>query len=574
MTAEYEALVARARASRDRLDHLDVPRVIVGIAGCSLSVGAGRTLETLRAELARRCIPVSLETTGCNGMCYAEPLVDVVRPGRPRITYGRVTPERVPELIESALVRGDDRPDLAEVVWEDLPGGGIPTAAEHPYLRLQTRRVMANCGWIDPASVEDYVAAGGYAALHRALTEMTPEEVIEEVKRSGLTGRGGAAFPTGRKWETARASKDTPKYVVDNGEEGEPAVYKDRRLLEADPHRVIEGVLINGYAVGAEKGYLYVGGEHRLAIQRVRRAVEQGREAGVVGRNILGTRFSMDLEVRVGAGSYAVGESSAMMSSIEGRRGMPRPKLVRSAERGVWAKPTCMNNVETHANIPGIVLNGGAWFAELGTNLSKGTKLIALSGRVRRPGLVELPLGTTLRALIYEVGGGIPDGRPFKAAQPAGVSSSPLASIHLDVPLAIETLAEFGALLGSGGLVVFDDTVCMVDVNRYLVNFDELESCSRCVTCRVGTMRLTDILHRLSSGEGRPEDLDTLAWLGPLMEQTTLCGLGQSAPVPAVGAMKLFREEFEAHARDRRCPAGVCDMGSPIPRGPKVPRMG
>jgi NADH:ubiquinone oxidoreductase subunit F (NADH-binding) len=269
----------------------------------------------------------------------------------------------------------------------------------------------------------------------------------------------------------------------------------------------------------------------------------------------------MDLEVRVGAGSYAVGESSAMMSSIEGRRGMPRPKLVRSAERGVWAQPTCMNNVETHANIPGIVLNGADWFAGLGTELSKGTKLFALNGRVNRPGLVELPLGTALRALVYDVGGGIPGGRAFKAAQPAGVSSSPLATVHLDVPLAIETLAEIGALLGSGGLVVFDDTACMVDVNKYLVNFNELESCSRCVTCRVGTMRLTDILHRISLGEGRLEDLDALAWLGPLMEETTLCGLGQSAPVPAIGAMKLFREEFEAHIREKRCPAGVCDMG-------------
>ncbi len=561
MSAEYEALVARARAAQAALDRLDVPRIVVGVGGCSLAVGAGRTLEALRSELERRGVRASLETTGCNGQCYAEPLVDVIRSGRPRVTYGRITAALVPDFVESVLVRGDDRPDLAEVVWGKLPGSGIPSADEHPYLRAQLRHVMANSGLIDPGSLEQYVARGGYAALHRALTEMTPDEVIEEVKRSQLTGRGGAAFPTGRKWETARASKDRPKYVIDNGEEGEPAVYKDRRLLESDPHRVIEGVLINGYAIGAEQGYLYVGGEHRLAIGRVRRAVEQARAAGLVGRNILGTSFSMDLEVRVGAGSYAVGESSAMMSSIEGRRGMPRPKLVRSAERGVWAKPTCMNNVETHANIPGIILNGGAWLAGIGTELSKGTKLIALNGRVNRPGLVEVPLGTPLRTLVYEVGGGVPGGRPFKAAQPAGVSSSPIAADQLDVPMAIETLAEIGALLGSGGLVVFDDTVCMVDMNKYLVNFNELESCSRCVTCRVGTMRLTDILDRLSRGEGRLEDLDSLAWLGPLMEETTLCGLGQSAPVPAIGALNLFRSEFEAHVLEKRCPAGVCAMG-------------
>ncbi len=559
MTTRFAHLVDQAQAEARARASSGVPHVTVGISGCSESVGARRTLRAVFDELRRRDLSATVEQVGCRGICYAEPIVDIELPGSPRIAYGHVSEDRVGELLESVLVRHDLRPDLALFVVGEKSVDGIPAEADFEYFRLQQRYLLANCGLIDPLNLNQYVARGGFAALHKVLTTMSPEQVIEEVKASGLTGRGGAAFPTGRKWESARASKERPKYLIDNGEEGEPAIYKDRRLYEADPFRVIEGVLINAFAIGADKGYIYVGGEHRLAIERVGRALQIAREQGLLGQNILGTDFSFDIQLRVGGGSYAAGESSAMMSSIEGRRGMPRPKLVRSTERGVWAKPTCMNNVETHANIPLIIEKGAAWYSAIGTAKSKGTKIFAVSGHVNRPGLIEVPLGTTLRTIVFEVCGGMIGGRPFKAAQPAGVSSAPIAADNLDVPMAIETLQSIGALLGSGGLVIFDDTVCMVDINNYLVNFNELESCSRCTTCRVGTMRLTDILTRMCNGEGRPGDLEALAWLGPLMEQTTLCGLGQAAPVPAVGAMNIFREEFEAHIHEKRCPAGFCE---------------
>jgi NADH-quinone oxidoreductase subunit F len=516
-------------------------------------------LRRIRAIVEERKIAAQVAVVGCRGVCYAEPIVDVQQTGGPRVAYGPVTPERVEEFFDTIVIGGRVEHELALFVVGSAAVGSIPAESEFPYFRLQTRHLLENCGRHDPLSLNEYVAAGGLAALHRALTELTPDQIIAEVKSSALTGRGGAAFPTGRKWETASASKDHPKYVIDNGEEGEPAIYKDRRLYESEPFRIIEGVLINAYAIGADAGYIYVGGEHKLAIQRVRESLAIARENGLVGENILGTNFSFDIQLRIGGGSYAAGESSAMMSSIEGRRGMPRPKLVRSAERGVWAKPTCMNNVETHANIPLIIARGAAWFSSIGTAKSKGTKIFSVSGHVKRPGTIEVPLGMPLRTIIEDVCGGMLHDRPFKAAQPAGVSSAPVSAANLDVPMAIETLEAIGALLGSGALVIFDDSVCMVDMNNYLVNFNEIESCSRCITCRVGTMRLTDILTRLTRGEGRDGDLEALSWLGPLMESTTLCGLGQAAPVPAIGAMNLFREEFEAHIHEKRCPAGYCE---------------
>ncbi|HVC32545.1 MAG TPA: NADH-ubiquinone oxidoreductase-F iron-sulfur binding region domain-containing protein [Chloroflexota bacterium] len=559
MTTQYDALVATANEAVRSQSARGVPRITVGISGCSESVGARGTLRAIRAELERRQIQAIVEETGCRGVCYAEPIVDVELPDGPRIAYGRITADLVPDLIDSVVVKHDARPELALFVVGEQGYAGIPAEPEFDYFKLQQRHVLESCGLIDPLDLNQYVARGGFSALHKVLTTMTREQVIEEVKASGLTGRGGAAFPTGRKWESALASKNRPKYLIDNGEEGEPAIYKDRRIYEGDPFRVIEGVLINAFAIDADEGYIYIGGEHKIAIQRVNRALEIARERGLLGKNVLGTDFSFNIQVRIGGGSYAAGESSAMMSSIEGRRAMPRPKLVRSTERGVWAKPTCMNNVETHANIPLIINRGAAWFNAIGTAKSKGTKVFAVSGQVNRPGMIEVPMGMTLRTMVYDVCGGMIGGRPFKAAQPAGVSSAPVAAANLDVQMAIETLTAIGALLGSGGLVIFDDTVCMVDMNNYLVNFNELESCSRCITCRVGTMRLTDILTRMCTGQGRNGDLEALAWLGPLMEQTTLCGLGQAAPVPAVGAMNIFREEFEAHINDKRCPAGFCE---------------
>ncbi len=559
MTAHFDSLVQQAKDAQAEEQALGQPRISVGISGCSESVGARQVLAAIRSELARRGIVAIVEEVGCRGMCYAEPIVDIQTFGGPRIAYGPLSADQVSGLIDSVLKRKDVQSELALFVVGEAGYAGIPAEREHPYFRLQTRHLLEHCGIHDPVNLDQYVATGGFTALHKALTTMTPDEVIAEVKASGLTGRGGAAFPTGRKWESARASTAHPKYLIDNGEEGEPAIYKDRRLYEGDPFKVIEGILINAYAIGADEGYIYIGGEHKIAIERVEKALSIARDTGLVGDHILGTDFSFHMKVRVGGGSYAAGESSAMMSSLEGRRAMPRPKLVRSTERGVWAKPTCMNNVETHANIPNIINKGAAWFGELGTPKSKGTKIFSPSGQINRPGMIEVPMGMTLREMVFDVCGGMRGGRPFKAAQPAGVSSAPVSAANLDVQMAIETLEVIGALLGSGGLVIFDDTVCMVDVNNYLVNFNELESCSRCTTCRVGTMRLTDILTRMCNGLGREGDLEALAWLGPLMETTTLCGLGQAAPVPAVGAMNLFRDEFEAHIVDKRCPAGYCE---------------
>jgi NADH-quinone oxidoreductase subunit F len=560
MTQQFDALVARCQEALAAETRLNRPHIWVGISGCSESVGARATLARIKEELGRRKIDALVEEVGCRGICYAEPVVDVQLPGGPRVAYGNIDPATVPVFVDTVIARGQLLPDLALFVVGETGLPGVPAESDYPYFRLQTRHLLQNCGRHNPLSLEQYVAVGGFSALNKSLTSMSPDDLINEVKASGLTGRGGAAFPTGRKWESARASKDRPKYLIDNGEEGEPAIYKDRRLFEGDPFLVLEGVLINAYAISADQGYVYVGGEHKIAIERVKQALGILRENGLIGKNILGTDFTFELEIRVGGGSYAAGESSAMMSSVEGRRGMPRPKLVRSTERGVWAKPTCMNNVETHANVPLIINHGAAWYNQLGTDKSKGTKIFAVSGHVKRPGMIEVPMGTPLRTMIDDICGGMAHGRPFKAAQPAGVSSAPIAAADLDVAMAIETLEAIGALLGSGGLVIFDDSVCMVDMNNYLVNFNELESCSRCVTCRVGTMRLTDILTRMCAGHGRAGDLEALEWLGPLMEQTTLCGLGQAAPVPAVGALRHFRDEFEAHINDKRCPAGFCEV--------------
>jgi NADH-quinone oxidoreductase subunit F len=554
----YDQMRARAAAAWRALENAQVPRLLVQLAGCSIAVGADRVHAALEREVARRGIAASVERVGCAGACYMEPVVEVQLPGGPRVLYPEVTLDRVPELVATVVRAGQHRPDWATAVRAGAPLDGLPPLDELPFFKPQRRQVMRWHGLIDPGNLDHYLAQGGYASLVKALTSTSPDAVLAEVAASGLVGRGGAAFPTARKWETAKKTPATPKYMFCNAEEGEPAIYKDRRILESDPHSVLEGMLIAAHVIGVDKGYVYVGGEHHLAAERTRTAIEQLYQAGLAGRNILGSGLSVELEVRVGAGSYAVGESSAMMNSLEGRRGMPRPKLVRSAEKGVWAKPTNMNNVETYANVPLILEIGGAAYARVGTSKSTGTKLFAPSGQIRRGGLIEVPFGTPLRTIVLDVCGGVRDGHRFKCAQPAGPTGAAMPESQLDVPMSNEDCAAAGTVLGSGGLVVFDETTCVVDLGRYLMQFNTVESCTRCTTCRLGTARLTDIFNRMARGEGQLDDIDTIRWLGPVMIETTLCGLGQAAPVPAVSFVDHFREEVEAHILDRRCPAGVC----------------
>lgn len=545
----------KARIERPPADR---PRISVGLGTCSIAAGAREVLLEVHLTLRRLGIPAVVSQTGCNGMCYREVLVDITLPDRPRITYGDITPELVPELLEDCLVRGELRPDLAVGVVDGPGYQGIPAYHELPFFRYQRRIALRHCGLIDPQSIDDYIAHGGYAAFAKALFRMTPEEVIEEVKRSGLRGRGGAGFPTGRKWESCRAASGHPKYIICNGEEGEPSIFKDRRIMEGDPHTVIEGMLIAGYAIGAEQGFIYIAGECPLAIRRLDLAIRQAEAYNLLGEDILGSGFSFSIVIRQGAGSYVSGESSALMSSIEGKRAMPRVKIVRSVERGLWGKPTNMNNVETFANIPPIIEHGGEWYARLGTERSKGTKVFALTGNVVHTGLVEVPMGLPLRRLVFDIGGGIAEGRAFKAAQPGGPSGGVLPSSLLDLPISYEALQEVGSAMGAGGFQVLDETACMVELARFFAEFNEAESCGRCSICRLGTQRLHDLLTRICEGRGQPEDLEHIEVLGRTMIETSLCGLGQSAPLPVLSAVRHFREEFEAHIYQRRCPAGVC----------------
>ena len=554
----FDELRARADAAQRAREEQTMPRIIVQLAGCGMSVGADQTFDRFTREVGMGTVNATVERVGCNGMCYMEPIVEIRFPGQPRVLYGHVTGDRVPELINSVIKAKRHRADWAFANDGEQALDGIPALSSIPFIALQTRNVMKLHGVIDPEDINQAIAHGAYSQFVKAFTTMSVQDILNEVAAAGLVGRGGAAFPTARKWETAMKAPARPKYMFCNAEEGEPAIYKDRRILESDPHLVLEGMLIAGLVIGVDKGYVYIGGEHHLAAHRSRIAIDQMYAAGLLGRNILGSDLSMDMEVRVGAGSYAVGESSAMMSSLEGRRGMPRPKLVRSAEKGVWAKPTNMNNVETYANVPIIIEHGGPAFAKVGTRKSTGTKMFGPSGHINQGGLIEVPFGTTLRTIVFDICGGMRTGREFKFAQPAGPTGAVMPANQLDIAMSNEDCAAAGTVLGSGGLVVFDDSVCIVDMGIYFMAFNTIESCTRCTTCRIGTARLTDIFNRMSRGEGQVEDIDTIRWLGPIMIETTLCGLGQAAPIPAISMVDHFREELDAHILDRRCPAGVC----------------
>ncbi len=529
-------------------------KVIVGMGTCGLSAGAQAAYDRLSEILAEHPESFRLTRTGCIGMCYREPLVEV-RDNGIRTIYGEVTPELTEEIFERHIAGGTVLDD--HVVYR-LDEDGASGGSEARYLILQKRIVLRNCGNIDPESLEEYVAAGGYVALRKALAEMTPEAIIREVTASGLRGRGGAGFPTGLKWSFAAGQDSDIKYVVCNADEGDPGAFMDRSILESDPHAVLEGMIVCARAIGASAGYIYCRAEYPLAIRRLTIAIEGAREKGYLGRDILGSGFDFDVKIKQGAGAFVCGEETALFASIEGQRGMPRIRPPFPAEKGLWAKPTNNNNVETYANVPWIISNGAEAFAACGTEKSKGTKVFALAGKVVRGGLAEVPMGTTIHDLVFEIGGGIKDGREFKAVQMGGPSGGCIPAELDRTPVDFESIPATGAIMGSGGLVVLDDTACMVEIARFFLDFTQNESCGKCTFCRIGTRRMLEILTRITKGEGEPGDTDKLTELGNRIREASLCGLGQSAPNPAITTIKYYRDEYDAHIDDKRCPAGAC----------------
>jgi len=521
-------------------------------AGC-VAAGAVPLAEALRAALHKRGLEVRLVETGCLGPCAGGPVLLCEPEG---ILYQKISLADVDEIVERTVERSEVIERLA--CHKADSGEVLARVQDNPFFQRQVKIALRNCGVIDPLSIDDAIAHQGYEALKKVLRTMSSEEVIAEIKASGLRGRGGAGFLTALKWELCRRSPGSVKYVLCNGDEGDPGAFMDRSLLEGDPHSVIEAMAIAGYAIGAEQGYAYVRAEYPLAVERLEIAIKRARERGFLGPNILGSGFSFDLEIRMGSGAFVCGEETALMTSIEGKRGEPRPRPPFPAQAGLWGKPSMLNNVETYANIPAIILRGAAWYAGFGTPQSRGTKVFALAGTIRNTGLVEIPIGTPLGDIIYELGGGIPNGKKFKAAQLGGPSGGCIPVQHLNVPVDYEALQDLGAIMGSGGLIVMDEDTCMVDMARFFLDFVQDESCGKCPPCRIGSKRMLEIVDRICTGKGEDGDIEKLEELGRIIRETSLCGLGQTAPNPVLSTIRHFRAEYEAHIHDKRCPAGVC----------------
>jgi len=494
---------------------------------------------------------IEVVETGCQGLCAYAPVVSIDPVG---IFYGKLTEADVPEIVAKVISKENA---LGRLCYSENQQS-YPYLNEIPFFKSQKKIVLRNCGYINPTSVDDFIRRDGYAAISKILSGKKPEDVIEEVTKSGIRGRGGAGFPTGLKWKFARGYKNDTKYFICNGDEGDPGAFMDRAVLEGDPHSVIEGMLIGAYAIGATHGYIYVRAEYPIAVEYSTLAVQQAREMGLLGNNILGTDFSFDITIKQGAGAFVCGEETALIASIEGKRGMPRPRPPFPAESGLWGKPTVINNVETLANLPYIILNGGESYAQMGTKGSKGTKVFALAGRVKNTGLVEVPMGITLRQIIFDVGGGIERKKEFKAVQMGGPSGGCLPSQHLDTPIDYESIKEAGAIMGSGGMIVMDNTTCMVDIARYFLDFCQKESCGKCVPCRLGTKRMLEMVTRFTKGKAQEGDIEKLYNLAVSVRDTALCGLGQTAPNPVLSTIQYFRHEYESHCKDKFCPAGAC----------------
>ena len=522
--------------------------------GCQAS-GSQEVREALKKELARHHLEneIRIIETGCNGFCAQGPLM-IVQPED--IFYQKLTAEDIPHLVEEHFLKG--RPVKRLFYKEPASAETIPTMDDIPFYSKQRLIVLKNRGVIDPENIDEYIARDGYVGLGKALLEMTPQQIIQEVKTSGLRGRGGAGFPTGLKWEFANKAKGDVKYALCNADEGDPGAFMDRSVLEADPHAVLEGMIIAGKAIGAKQGYIYCRAEYPLAIKRLNIAIAQARDYGLLGKDILGSGHDFDIEIYQGAGAFVCGEETALMHSIEGKRGMPRPRPPFPAQQGLWKKPTVLNNVETYANVAQIVQNGGAWYAGIGTESSKGTKVFALTGAVNNIGLVEVPMGITLREIIFDIGGGIPKKRKFKAVQLGGPSGGCVPEQYLDTPVDYESIVKVGAIMGSGGMIVMNDQTCMVDMARFFMDFIQDESCGKCTPCREGTMRMLQILEKITHGHGEPGDIDLLEELSDMIKNSALCGLGQTGPNPVLSTLQYFRDEYEAHIYEKRCPAKRC----------------
>lgn len=530
--------------------------LICGGTGCHSS-GSEEIMTRLEDQLKAQSLDKEIKVvrTGCFGLCEAGPVVIVYPEGT---FYSRVKPEDVEEIVSEHLMKGRQVQHLVYKDQGEKDGDTKKSLDEISFYRQQMRVALRNCGVIDPENIDEYLAYDGYKALGKALTEMTREQVIQEVLDSGLRGRGGGGFPTGRKWQFAYATQADQKYVACNADEGDPGAFMDRSLLEGDPHSLIEAMAIAGYAVGATEGYVYVRAEYPIAVKRLQIAIDQAREYGLLGDNILGTGFRFDMFIRLGAGAFVCGEETALMNSIEGKRGEPRPRPPFPAVKGLFGKPTMLNNVETYANIPQIILKGAKWYASIGTPQSTGTKVFALGGKVTNTGLVEIPMGTPLRTIIFDIGGGIPHGKKFKAVQTGGPSGGCIPADLLDVPIEYDTLTQIGSMMGSGGMIVMDEDNCMVDIARFFLDFTVDESCGKCTPCRVGTRRMLEILDRIVEGKGEEGDIEKLEALAKNIKETSLCGLGQTAPNPVLSTLQYFREEYEAHIREKRCPAHHC----------------
>ncbi len=526
--------------------------------GCTSSKSP-QILENFKKIIKEKGIQnVRVIKTGCFGLCAKGPIVII----RPEDTfYAQVTPEDCEEIIQSHIVEGKV---VDRLLCKDIDGTKVTKLDDLTFYKKQKRIALKNCGVINPEDIDEYIAFDGYRALARVLIEMNPDEVIDTIDKSGLRGRGGAGFPTGKKWRATKDAKGDKKYVVCNADEGDPGAFMDRSILEGDPHAVLEAMEIAGFAVGAEKGYIYVRAEYPIAVHRLQIAIDQAREYGILGKNIFGTKFNFDIEIRLGAGAFVCGEETALLESIEGRRGQPRVKPPYPAQSGLWRCPTLINNVETYANIAQIILKGADWYSSIGTATSKGTKVFALGGNVNNVGLVEVPMGTTLREIVFDIGGGIPNGREFKAAQTGGPSGGCIPKEHLDTPIDYESLKEIGSMMGSGGLIVMDDTKCMVCLAKFYLQFTVSESCGKCTPCRIGTKRMLEILEKLCSGEGDEYDIYRLEKLAANIKKSSICGLGQSAPNPVISTMKYFREEFRQHAIEKECKAMECKALSRI----------
>ena len=526
--------------------------------GCTSSKSP-QILENFRKILKEKNIDnVRVIMTGCFGLCAKGPIVII----RPEDTfYAMVTPEDCEEIIQTHIVEGKR---VERLLCKDVDGKIVNSLDELNFYKKQKRIALKNCGVINPEDIDEYIAFNGYEALERVLREYTQDEVIDIIKKSGLRGRGGAGFPTGKKWELTKQSEGKQKYVVCNADEGDPGAFMDRSILEGDPHSVLEAMAIAGYSIGADKGFIYVRAEYPIAVHRLKIAIEQARKYGILGKNIFGTGFNFDIEIRLGAGAFVCGEETALLESIEGKRGQPRVKPPYPAQSGLWGKPTLINNVETYANIAQIILRGPEWYSSIGTENSKGTKVFALGGNVNNIGLVEVPMGTTLREIVYDIGGGIPNGRDFKAAQTGGPSGGCIPKEHLDTPIDYESLKQIGSMMGSGGLIVMDDTKCMVSLAKFYLEFTVSESCGKCTPCRIGTKRMLEILEKLCDGKGDEFDIYKLEKLAVNIQKASICGLGQSAPNPVISTLKYFREEFREHAIQKECKALECKAMSKI----------